>query len=98
MTLLVHAGGFFIHRRGQRDAVLSDPPGGAARHLPGGQQRLTVAAVGLEGHRHICRDTAGITRAERSRFVVDESYTDASSGGRELKLGARGEKKHNSAD
>lgn len=81
MILLVYASSFFIHRRGQRDTILSDPPGGAARHLPRGQQRLTVAAVGLKRHRHICRDgareadTAGITSAELSKFVTNSSYT-----------------------
>lgn len=54
VTLLVYAAGFLMHWRGQWDAILSGPPGGTAGHLPGGQQRLTVAAVGLKGHRHIC--------------------------------------------
>lgn len=69
VTLLVYAASFLMHWRGQWDAVLSCPPGGTAGHLPGGQQRLTVAAVGLKGHRHICGDGAseaqavGVTRA-----------------------------------
>lgn len=83
--LLVYAGGSFIHRRGQRDAVLSDPPGGTAGHLPRGQQRLTVAAVGLEGHGHICRDgasqaeTAGAARAQLSEGLASESHKSESS-------------------
>lgn len=80
MTLLVYAAGFLMHWRGQWDTILSGPPGGTAGHLPGGQQRLTVAAVGFKGHRHICGGGAsearavGVTSAERSTFVADESY------------------------
>lgn len=77
VILLVYAGIFLIHRRSQRDTILSEPPGGTAGHLSRGQQCLTVAAVRLKRHRHICRDrasesdTAGTTGAELSKFVTN---------------------------
>lgn len=69
VMLLVYAGSFLICGRGQRDTVLADPPGGTAGHLPGGQQRLTVAAVGLKGHRHTCRD--GASEADAAGVTAD---------------------------
>lgn len=85
VTLLVYAASFFVHRRGQGGAILSGPPGGTAGHLPRGQQRLTVAAIRLKRHRHICRDgaseahAAAITRASRNTIVANESHTNMDS-------------------
>lgn len=94
MALPVCASRLFRDRKGERYAILSDPPRNTAWQLPRGHQGLTVAAIRLKRERYTWRErkgegeTAGITSACPTD-VQDMTHTQLKINGGQMKMGQK---------